>query len=266
MIGKLTVIGLSSEAKPYNRKYLRRLRTGCRLDFFNPSWRAKPQLFMKLLSNSGSDRVLEWLRASLSAQGRLDVASSELSLFAFGAAETNLADSTAARLLLPAKGSDLSLLGRPADRPSRNMLLSRGLAARCADWLVAKAVDVRWAAGPIPQGMLVARDASGSPTGAVIGTVAFSSAGFCLTPTNALTLLQRTDSPEEAATLSAWFDSQWATIPGGDAERAELVRQVRELAETRSPALVYSLILNRLLGRNGEGLDEDPFRGGKQIP
>jgi hypothetical protein len=32
---------------------------------------------------------------------------------------------------------------------------------------------------------------------------------------------------------------------------------VRELAETRSPALVYSLILNRLLGRNGEGLDED---------
>ena len=61
-----------------------------------------PQLFMKLLSNSGSDRVLEWLRASLSAQGRLDVASSELSLFAFGAAESNLADSTAARLLLPA--------------------------------------------------------------------------------------------------------------------------------------------------------------------
>ena len=216
-----------------------------------------PQLFMKLLSNSGSDRVLEWLRASLSAQGRLDVASSELSLFAFGAAETNLADSTAARLLLPAKGSDLSLLGSPADRPSRNMLLSRGLAARCADWLVAKAVDVRWAAGPIPQGMLVARDAAGSPTGAVIGTVAFSSAGFGLTPTNALTLLQRTESPEEAATLSAWFDSQWATIPGGDAERAELVRQVRELAETRSPALVYSLILNRLLGRNGEGLDED---------
>jgi len=54
---------------------------------------------MKLLSNSGSDRVLEWLRASLATQRRLDVASSEVTLFSFDALEPNLAD-VAARCIL----------------------------------------------------------------------------------------------------------------------------------------------------------------------
>jgi hypothetical protein len=212
---------------------------------------------MKLLSNSGSDRVLEWLHEVLAKGGLLDVATPELSLFAFSAIESQLAGTGSARWLLPPAGSDLSLLGGPADRASRNLLLSRGLAARFAEWLVEKACEVRQASGPIPQGMLVARDADGSPQGAAFGTVAFSTSGFGLTPGSSLALVQRTESAEEAKGLAAWFESHWNTLPGGSESREQLLQSLRTLAETRSPAFVYALILERVLGRHGEGLDED---------
>ena len=195
---------------------------------------------MKLLSNSGSDRVLEWLHEALAKGGQLDVATPELSLFAFSAIESQLAGTGSARWLLPPAGSDLSLLGGPADRASRNLLLSRGLASRFAEWLVEKACEVRHASGPIPQGMLVARDADSSPRGAAFGTVAFSTAGFGLTPGSSLALVQRTESAGEAKGLAAWFESHWNTLPGGSESRDQLLQSLRTLAETRSPAFVWT--------------------------
>ncbi len=212
---------------------------------------------MKLLSNSGTDRVLDWLRVAIAPGGRIDLATAELSLFAYGEAAKSLGTVASSRLLIPGPGTEPWFLGSAADRPSRNRLQARGLARQWAEWIEAKGAEIRQASGPIPQGTIVTRDTDGAPTHAVLGTVAFSTAGLGLTPGNPLTLIQRTESTAEAALLASWFDTQWSTLPPGTQAQTWLIGKLRELSETHSPAFIYGLILHRLLGRNGEALDED---------
>jgi hypothetical protein len=64
--------------------------------------------------------------------------------------------------------------------------------------------------------MIVARDAAGNPKEAVFGTVALTTDGLGITSGNPLRLLQGTESAEEAAMLSQWFDAQWSGLAGGE--------------------------------------------------
>jgi hypothetical protein len=65
---------------------------------------------MKLLRNVGADRVID------------DVVSPALSLFAFAETVRDISKLSRGRLLLPADGADLALLGEAADRGARNRL------------------------------------------------------------------------------------------------------------------------------------------------
>jgi hypothetical protein len=157
---------------------------------------------VKLISNSGTDRVIDWLGKAVDLGGSLDVASPAVSVFAFAAATGALGAVSRPRIVLPALDGQPNLLGSVADRAARNSLQSRSLAKRFAEWLITKDAEVRTAGGPVPQGMIVARDAAGNPKQAVFGTVAFTTEGLGITPGNPMRLLQGTESGEEAVMLS----------------------------------------------------------------
>ena len=98
---------------------------------------------MKLLRNTGADRVIDVVGPGLGPGNQLDVVSPTLSLFAFAEVIGELPKLSKARLLLPANGSELALLGSGADRAARNRLQSRWLAKQCAKWLEDKSSCAR---------------------------------------------------------------------------------------------------------------------------
>ena len=212
---------------------------------------------MKLISNSGTDRVIDWLGKAVDLGGSLDVASPAVSVFAFAAAAGALGTVSRPRIVLPPLDGQPDLLGSVADRAARNGLQSRSLAKRFAEWLVTKDADVRAAGGPVPQGMIVARDAAGNPKQAVFGTVAFTTDGLGITPGNPMRLLQGTESGEEAAMLSQWFEAQWGGLAAGTTARDRLLSELKQLSETKPPAWLYGLVLKTLLSREEDALDED---------
>jgi SNF2 family DNA or RNA helicase len=212
---------------------------------------------VKLISNSGTDRVIDWLGKAVDLGGSLDVASPAVSVFAFAAATGALGAVSRPRIVLPALDGQPNLLGSVADRAARNSLQSRSLAKRFAEWLITKDAEVRTAGGPVPQGMIVARDAAGNPKQAVFGTVAFTTDGLGITPGNPMRLLQGTESGEEAVMLSQWFDAQWSGLPAGAAAKDRLLSELQQLSETKPPAWLYGLVLKTLLSREEDALDED---------
>ncbi|MFZ3301118.1 MAG: hypothetical protein WA152_00185, partial [Microgenomates group bacterium] len=71
---------------------------------------------MKLISNTGTNRVIDALRQSFQAGASLDIATPFLSLFAFSELRDLLNNVTHSRLILPLDaGGDLTLLGSAAD-------------------------------------------------------------------------------------------------------------------------------------------------------
>ena len=151
---------------------------------------------MKLIQNSGSDRVVDELRGLLGGADHLDIASPEFSLFAFAELQERLTRVSGSRVILPgSENADLKLMGGDEDRPFRNRLQGRALARACLEWLQAKA-EVRKAPGPLPQAALIAGDGPIEDVRAITGDCAFSTSGLGLTPGNAMGLVQYgEDSP-----------------------------------------------------------------------
>ncbi len=78
---------------------------------------------MRLIKNSGNDRVIDELRQCLSEKSLLDIASPEFSLFAFAELQDLLANLGQVRLALPSSDyNDWSILGKEVDRAFRNRL------------------------------------------------------------------------------------------------------------------------------------------------
>ena len=90
---------------------------------------------MKLIKNTGSDRVVDELRAMLGPASALDLASPVFSLFAFAEIREVLEKLDCCRIVLGTRGSDLGLTGSDNDRAFRNRLNIHWLAMECAAWL-----------------------------------------------------------------------------------------------------------------------------------
>ncbi len=211
---------------------------------------------MKLLRNAGSERVVDLLRPWLHSGNQLDLVTPNLSLLAFGEILDGVAKLAGARLLLPPAGSDLGLFGEDADRAARNRLQARWLARRCAEWIEGKA-ELRRATAAIPQGAAVLRDGATRPQQVLLGSFSLTTSGLGITPGNPLNLIQASETPEESALLSQWFDTQWATLNGSPGAKSAVVEALRELAAHRPPYLVYVLILHHLFSSRGDELDEE---------
>lgn len=211
---------------------------------------------MKIIRNTGNDRVIDLLQPQLTVGRHCDIVTSSVSVFAFAALLRELASLDQGRLVVPSAGTDLSLLGSAADRGSRNRLQVRWLAKQLAHWIEHK-TEVRRAIGMVPQGAFVLRDAGAKPLQALLGSLALSTDGLGLTPGNPLNLIQASETQEEAESLSQWFDAQWSSLLTDPSVRVELLADVQSLAAHRDPFSVYAPILHHLFRGRGDDLDED---------
>jgi len=91
----------------------------------------------------------------------------------------------------------------------------------------------------------------------VLGSFAFSTDGLGLTPGNPLSLIQASESTDEATQLAKWIDHQWAALgaqPGGS---EQLIQALFAMGEHQAPFTVYTLILHHLFLDRGDDLDEE---------
>ncbi|RME70279.1 MAG: helicase [Verrucomicrobia bacterium] len=211
---------------------------------------------MRFVGNSGTDRVIDLIRPTLELGHRLDMLTPALSLFAFAEIQCEVQGLGGCRLILPPEGSDLALLGSAADRSARNRLQVRWLAMRLLQWIEGQ-VDVRRALGPIPQGAFVIRRSNGDPIQALFGSLSFSTDGLGVAPGNPISLIQASETPDEATRLSQWWEEQWNVLPHGVTAKQKLIASLCELAEHRDPYLVYALILHHVFSGRGDELDEE---------
>lgn len=213
---------------------------------------------MKLIRNSGTERVADELRQYLTSDTTLSIATPAFSLFAFGELQQQLTRLASVQLALPAVGlSDLNLLGTAADRSLRNRLQTRWLAQQCAKWLEKKA-EVRRAAGPIPQATLITANPKDVKNQRVLtGACAFTTEGLGLTPGNQFGLIQSSESAADFELLAEWFGQLWSTMPANEEGKAALLNELNELSAHQAPITVYQLILFHLFKELGEELDEE---------
>ncbi|MDN4016199.1 helicase-related protein [Zwartia panacis] len=215
---------------------------------------------MKLIRNTGTDRVIDLIKPHLGPGNQLELITPTFSLFAFEQLRSSLVDLSRTQLILPSDGGSLELLGSDGDRAARNRLQARWLANQCSKWLTEK-VDIRRALGPVPQGAVVTRTSDGNPKQVILGSLAFSTAGLGIAPGNPLSLIQASESGEEAVQLAQWFDIQWASLEGSSKNLGSaiepLVKDLQAIGEHRDPYSVYALILHNLFRDNSDDMDED---------
>jgi hypothetical protein len=212
---------------------------------------------MKLIANSGNDRVVDELRKALPGVGRLDVASPEFSLFAFSEIRNLLEQVEKCRLVLPhAADGEIGILGGDGDRSFRNRLQTRALARACKAWIESKA-EVRNAPGPLPQAALIASDGASKECRAITGNCAFTTAGLGITPGNEYGLIQRSESHSEGSMLASWFSALWEGMPTEAAGSQGLIERLNDVMEHKAPSFVYYLTLYHLFKDLGGELDEE---------
>ena len=216
---------------------------------------------MKFVNNTGTDRVIDWIRPWLQADFQLDMVSPSYSLFAFAQVLSEASKLSQVRLLVPPASADqaaqqLGLLGSEQDRAARNSLQAPWLAEQFAAWLEAKA-QVRHASAAIPQGTMVLRDSAGMAQQAVLGSFAFNNEGLGITPGNPLSLIQNSENSAEADNLSQWFNLQWAALAPQPGAKAALIAAVKQISKRHDPTRIYSLMLHHLFATSGQALDEE---------
>ena len=211
---------------------------------------------MRLVRNSGTDRVIDLIRPLLTSGSQLDAVTPAFSLFAFAEVQSALARISSSRFLLPKTADGLEALGSSADRGARNRLQTRWLANQLAKWLE-EIADVRSTGGPVPQGAFVLRDGNGRASKAMLGSLAFSTDGLGVAPGNPMSLIQATEAAEEAESIAQWFEDQWAAHGDHGGAKTELIEALREIGQHRDPYLIYVLILHHLFYDRGDQLDEE---------
>ncbi len=211
---------------------------------------------MKLILNMGTDRVIDLIRPHLRRGSQLGCVTPAFSLFAFAELRDALSGLEKVQLILPSDDGALEFLGGDGDRAARNRLQARWLAIQCAKWVNGK-VELRRAPGPVPQGAAVMRDAQATPEQVVLGSFAFSTDGLGLTPGNPLSLIQASESADEASQLARWFDQQWTAMRAQPDTRAALIQALQAMGEHRDPFTLYTLILHHLFRDSGNEMDEE---------
>ena len=210
---------------------------------------------MKLISNAGTERVIDQLRQWLTPGARLDLISKELSVHAFAEVRDLLSKTGDCRLLLGEEAWEpAALFNGSADIAARGKLQERWLARQLADW-IKKLSDVRRASST-PSQALVLIEASGSRR-ALLGACDLTTQGLGLTPGDRMSLVQATDAPDESLAFAEWFRSNWDGIRPNPAHKEYLLQLLEDASSHRAPSLIYFQILYQLFRNLGDELDEE---------
>lgn len=211
---------------------------------------------MRLVSNSGTGQVKEFLVNALLKADMLNLVAADLSLYAYRELKDFLSEVSKIRMVVPSDIGCHSLLGTESDRWHRNQLQNHFLAKCLCQWLE-RQVELRHANGVIPQSMAVLSDSSKTPFLGLFGAFSLTTNGLGIAPGNPLGLVQATETAGEASQLSAWFERQWCNLPHTRLSDSPLLQALREIFEGRSPYTIYALILHRLFKDRDGLLDED---------
>ena len=211
---------------------------------------------MKLIHNSGTDRVIDLMRPHLKRGNQLGCVTPSFSLYAFAELREALSGLDRVQLILPPGDEELEFFGGEGDRVARNRLQTRWLANQCAQWISEK-VDLRRALGPVPQGAAVMSKVDAKPEQVVLGSFAFSTDGLGLTPGNPMSLIQASESVDEATQLAKWFDHQWASLRAQPDRRNALIKTLCAIGDHRDAFTLYTLILHHLFRDNDDEIDEE---------
>jgi ERCC4-related helicase len=210
---------------------------------------------MRLISNTGADRVLDQLLGESASTELLDVATPKLSVFAFAELLCGLEKWRSGRMILP-EPSLADLLGGPEERGRRNQLKGPAHARRCAEWLKQNA-QLKVSPVPLPQSTYVVRNSDGHAAKAITGSCPLTLEGLGLVPGSRLNLIQCADSADEARVFAAWIESLWNGLPADNAAKDRIVAAMEALTASRAPSQVYHLVLYHLFKDLGGELDED---------
>jgi len=212
---------------------------------------------VKLIKNTGDDRVIDEVRAALRPQSKLDIATGAFSLFAFAETRELLKNVATCRLVVPTDpDSEPQLFGSDADRPFRNRLNIRARARELAAW-IDKKVDLRCAPTPLPQSLIGIGNGADQPARVLTGHCAFTTDGLGLTPGNRFSLIQCAETDAECAVLGSWFDSLWNSLSATPDAKNTFLRHLHQLMAHKAPSLVYFLTLFHLFKDLGDELDEE---------
>lgn len=210
---------------------------------------------MRLLRNSGTERVIDQLRDWLRTGTSLDFMSPEFSLHAFAELSGIWTRPGTVRLLLgEQKALVESLFGGAADISYRNRLQGRWLARAAHEW-IGKQAEIRYAPASPPQSMIVVHGEAASR--ALLGTCSFTSEGFGVMPSEQLGLVQVTDNTDEATVFEEWFEANWKAIKPKFSHEDVFTAYLGEAASQRPPSLIYFKFLFDLFKNLGDELDEE---------
>jgi hypothetical protein len=210
---------------------------------------------MRLLRNSGNERVIDQLRDWIRPGASIDLMSPEFSLHAFAETRDILARPGRVRLLLgEQKTLTQSFFGGAADISYRGKLQGRWLARAAHDWIKNHA-EIRHAAAPPPQSMIIVSE--GAAQRAVLGTCAFTTEGLGITPSTELGLVQTTDTGGEATAFADWFETNWNSLKPRATSGAVFTAWLAEAGSQRPASLLYFKFLFELFKDLGDELDEE---------
>jgi len=150
---------------------------------------------MRLLPNTGMDRVVDHLPTKAALDGATDAASIE------GLATLRRANGLG-RLLL---SSDTILREDADDRRRRNALMVRGEGLKSLEWI--GAAELKVTALPLRQTVLLWGDTTGGR--AIIGDCEMTTAGLGLAPSRTTGMIQFLQGADEVAGIAAWFEQLW---------------------------------------------------------
>ncbi|MEG9437405.1 DEAD/DEAH box helicase family protein [Edaphobacter sp. HDX4] len=91
----------------------------------------------------------------------------------------------------------------------------------------------------------------------ISGNCPFTTEGFGLAPGNQMSLIQCSDTTEEAALIGSWFSTLWSALPPSPDAKLAFIRQLNEVAKHREPALIYFLTLFHLFKDRDEEFNEE---------
>jgi hypothetical protein len=208
---------------------------------------------MRIVRNIGSDRVIDHLNSLASQVKSIDLAPSRFSLSAWNHIKSTFNTANVRLLFNPTALTKIALIGGDQENSLQSELKIRGSAVGVVK-LFEKQGDVRSTPLPMMQSFIAAKKLDGTHL-AFQGSCALDGAGLGLVPAGALSLIQMTETNEEAFVLQAWFDTAWQQTK---AEGQELfLDRMREVGQHLAPEHLYRLLLLHLFSDTDGIADEE---------